>query len=104
MTERPVWLYSLSTCSMCKELKKELEKLKITFQTIEVDRLGEHERQEIFTTLKEYNPKLSFPTLVVEDEVVIGYNREKINRLLKRLKKTHYTAIRNFLRGLMIKT
>ncbi len=96
MTQPPVWLYSLSTCSMCKELKRELDKKKIEYQTIDVDRLGKDEQGEILNVLKEYNPKLSFPTLVVEDEVVVGYNKEKITRVLKKYKKAKGSAIRDF--------
>ena len=100
MTQAPVWLYSLSTCSMCKELKRELEKKKIEYETIDVDRLGKDEQGEILSVLKEYNPKLSFPTLVAENEVVVGYNKEKIARVLKKLKKSKGSGIRNFFQGL----
>jgi glutaredoxin-like protein NrdH len=99
MTQATVWLYSLSTCSMCKELKRDLEKKKIEYQTIDVDRLGKDEQGEILNVLKGYNSKLSFPTLVVEDEVVVGYNKEKIARVLKKLKKANGTGIRNFLKS-----
>lgn len=98
MTQPSVWLYSLSTCSICRELKKELEKKKVKYQTIDVDRLGKDEQGEILEILKEYNPKLSFPTLVVGDEVVVGYQKENVAKALKRLEKEKGSGIGAFLR------
>ena len=87
MEQIPVWLYSLSTCSMCKELKQLLSKNKIQYETIDMDRLDKQEQSEILDLLKSYNPKMSFPTLVAGDEVIVGFNREKINTVIKTLKK-----------------
>ena len=87
MEQTPVWLYSLSTCSMCKELKQKLGKSKIGYETIDVDRLEKAEQTEILNLLKSYNPKLSFPTLIIGDEVIVGYNKEKIGAAIKNLKK-----------------
>ena len=83
MEETPVWLYSLSTCSICKDVKKLLQKKDIEFKTIDVDRLEKSEQTEILEILKAYNPKLSFPTLVIGDEVILGYNKEKITQAIK---------------------
>ena len=94
MEQTPVWLYSLSTCSMCKELKQVLSKHNIGYETIDVDRLGKEEQTEILDILKGYNPKLSFPTLVVGDEVIVGYQKEKVAKVVKSLKKHNKFSIR----------
>lgn len=96
MEQAPVWLYSLSTCSMCKDVKKILQKKRIEFDTIDVDRLEKSEQTEILETLKAYNPKLSFPTLLIGDEVIVGYNKEKIAKAIKSI-----TASRGFFGRLM---
>lgn len=71
-----------------------LKKNKIGHETIDVDRLGKEEQSEILDILKSYNPKLSFPTLIIGDEVIVGYNKEKIGKAIKSLKKQGKFSIR----------
>ena len=95
MEQPPIFLYSLSTCSMCKELKQTLTKKKVAFESIDVDRLGKEEQAEIIELLKTYNPKLSFPTLITGDDVIVGYNKEKIAEIIKSVKKESRFSFRN---------
>ena len=84
MTDQtPVWLYSLSTCAICRDVKKLLQKKGISVEVMDVDRLGKADQAEILDILKTYNPKLSFPTLVIGDTVILGYNKEKISQAIK---------------------
>ena len=91
MEQPEVWLYSLSTCSICKDVKKLLQKKQIEFKTIDVDRLEKSEQTEMLEILKAYNPKLSFPTLLIGEEVIVGYKKEKIAQAIKAI-----TASRGF--------
>ena len=85
MEETPVWLYSLSTCSICKDVKKLLQKKGVEFTTVDVDRLEKKEQAEMLEILKAYNPKLSFPTLLIGDEVIMGYKKDKIAQAIKKI-------------------
>ncbi len=72
-------LYALSTCIHCKNTKKFLEKHAIDYDCIHVDLLQGEDREKAVEDIKLYNPNLSFPTLVVdEDTVVVGYKEEEI--------------------------
>ncbi len=51
--------------------------LEITFQCIQADELPE-ERKKVAKELRKVNPKCSFPTVVIEDETVVGYKIQEI--------------------------
>jgi glutaredoxin len=82
MTRQPIKVYSLSTCSHCKAVKKLLARHNIEFDVVDVDRLDKSERKAILAEVKEHNERLSFPTTVVGDEVVVGYKADLIKNLL----------------------
>ncbi len=81
---KKIVLYALSTCGWCRKTKNLLNRLNIEYQCFEVDLLEGKEREKILKEMKRYNPNLSFPTLVINDElVIIGYDEEKIKKEFK---------------------
>ena len=78
MNSKKIILYSLSTCGYCQAIKKMLDDLEISFQCIQADELPEEERKKIVKELRKVNPKCSFPTVVIDDETVIGYKIQEI--------------------------
>jgi glutaredoxin len=79
-----VMLYALSTCGWCKKTKGLLEELKVEFYYIHVDELQGEERTEAIEAVKKWNPRCSFPSLVVNDsQCIIGYDEAKIKDALK---------------------
>jgi len=78
-----VKLYALSTCGHCKKTKELLQNKGVDYDCTEVDQLEGQERQEAIEEVKQYNPSLSFPTLVVGDKCVVGYKKEEIEEALK---------------------
>jgi glutaredoxin len=76
-----VTLFSLSTCSACKKVKKFLDDNNIPYTLIEVDTLDSGEQWLMTKELKKHNPEATFPTVVVE-EVVKGYDREALESKL----------------------
>jgi glutaredoxin len=76
-----VTLFSLSTCSACKKVKKFLDDNNIPYTLIEVDTLDSGEQWLMTKELKKHNPQATFPTVVVE-EVVKGYDREALESKL----------------------
>jgi glutaredoxin-like protein NrdH len=76
-------LYALSTCGWCKKTRMLLEDLGVQYNYIYVDLLEGEERKEIIEQVKKWNPQLSFPTLVVNDEkCIVGFNEDEVKETL----------------------
>jgi len=79
-----VMLYALSTCGWCKKTKGLLEELNVEFYYADVDLLQGVERTEALEEIKKWNPRCSFPSLVINDnQCIIGYDESKIKETLK---------------------
>ena len=82
MSQQNVKLYSLSTCGHCKSTKKLLGECAVKYEFVDVDTLDLEERKLIVKDIKELNPKCSFPTIVIGDKVIIGYQEDEIKKAL----------------------
>jgi glutaredoxin len=82
MTDKKVKIYSLSTCSHCKSTKKLLSECTIKYDFVDVDLLEGDERKAILEDVKKFNPKCSFPTIIIGEEVIVGYKEKKIKEAL----------------------
>jgi glutaredoxin len=79
-----IMLYALSTCGWCKKTKSLLEELNVEFYYTHVDQLQGEERAAAIEAVKKWNPRSSFPSLVVNDsQCIIGYDEAKIKEALK---------------------
>jgi len=78
MDDTAIWLYSLSTCGTCKRVEKLLQRTGCTYEVVTVDLLGEDQKGAIIELLRAMNPRLSFPTLVAGDTVIVGYREAEI--------------------------
>jgi glutaredoxin len=76
-------LYALSTCVWCKKVKKLLKKLGVKYSFIFVDELEGKEKEKIMKQLEKWNPRRSFPTVVINDEkCIVGYKEDEIKEAL----------------------
>jgi len=82
MSEDNVKIYSLSTCSHCKSTKKFLSECEVKYDFVDVDLLEGEERKAILEDVKRFNPKCSFPTIIIGEKVVVGYREEEIKEAL----------------------
>lgn len=82
MSVEPIILYSLTTCAFCTATKKMLDDLGIDYQCIQADELSGGEREKVIEELKTLNPRCSFPTIVIENQVIIGYKVQEIKEKL----------------------
>jgi len=80
-TSKRITLYSLSTCGVCKKVKKFLDDSKIAYAYIEVDLLDSGEQWLMSKEVANRNPQGTYPTLVIED-IVIGYDPETLKTKL----------------------
>ena len=78
----PVMIYTISTCSHCKATKKFLDECRIEYSFTDVDLLDHEERVAILEDVKRWNPRCSFPTIVIGDKVVVGYREDEIKEAL----------------------
>jgi len=80
-----VKIYTLSTCGWCKKTKDLLKSLDIRYEYLDVDKLVGEEKNDAVEELKKYNPRCSFPTMVVDEgkHVIIGYNDDQIREVLR---------------------
>ena len=74
----PVKLYALSTCGHCKNAKRLLDEIGVEYDCTYVDLATGDERKALIDEVKQYNPGLTFPTLVIGDTVIIGYKEQDI--------------------------
>lgn len=84
MTEKRITLYALTTCSHCKRTKELLDDCGAEYDCVFVDKLQGEERKEMIEAIKKVNPKLSFPTLLLDEETVIGFKEARIMEILER--------------------
>jgi glutaredoxin len=82
MSENNVKIYSLSTCSHCKSTKKLLSECTIEYDFVDVDLLEGEERKAILEDVRGFNPKCSFPTIVIGGKVIVGYKEDDIKEAL----------------------
>jgi len=80
----PIVLYGLTSCAHCKEVRQLLQDRRIPFECIFVDLLTGEERSETLRALRRVNPEVTFPTVVVGDEVIIGFKRERLVEVLSK--------------------
>ena len=79
-----VVLFALSTCGWCRKTRMLLEDIGIEFKYIYVDLTSGDERDEVVNEVKKYNPQLSFPTVVINDEdVIVGFKANEIREKLQ---------------------
>ena len=80
--KNPVKLYTLSTCSHCKATKEFLNRCSVKYDFEDVDLLEGEERKAILEDVKKWNPKCSFPTIVIGDKVIAGFREDEIKEAL----------------------
>jgi glutaredoxin-like protein NrdH len=80
--EKPVKMYTISTCSHCKATKKFMDDCKVQYEFTDVDLLEGEERKAILEDVRRLNPRCSFPTIIIGDTVIVGYQEDKIREAL----------------------
>jgi glutaredoxin len=68
MMEDSVTMYSLSTCSHCKSVKKLLDECTVQYEFTDI--------------IKKFNPNCSFPTIIIGEKVIVGYKEQEIKEAL----------------------
>jgi glutaredoxin-like protein NrdH len=80
--QKPVKMFTLSTCSHCKATKKFMNDNKIDFDYTDVDLLSGPQQAAIIAEVKKYNPGVSFPTILIGRDIIIGFREAEIRKAL----------------------
>lgn len=82
MVTNSTTLYALSTCSHCKLTRRLLSESNVEYTYIEVDDLEGDERKSMIAEVKAINPRCSFPTIKINDQVIVGFKKNRIKEAL----------------------
>ncbi|MEM0022600.1 MAG: glutaredoxin family protein [Archaeoglobaceae archaeon] len=76
-------MYGLTTCPHCKRTLEFLQSAKADFEVVWVDKLEGEERKKVIEKIHSISRSYSVPLVVKGDKWVLGFNREKLEELLK---------------------
>ena len=77
-----IFLFTLSTCVWCKKTKALFKDLGVNYSYVDVDLLEGSNQDEAVNEMGKYSPSTSFPTILIDKEVILGFDPEKINQVL----------------------
>lgn len=80
---RKVRIYALSTCGWCRRTKELLSKGDVEYEFCDVDELTGDEKKKVMAEVMKLNPHGSYPTIVIDGEVIVGFDEPRIVELLK---------------------
>ena len=82
--QHKVVLYALSTCAWCRMTKQFLKDHDIEYEYIDVDLCEEEDKQKIREHIQSKGGPLSYPTIIVDDNVLItGFRTDKLREALQ---------------------
>ncbi len=82
MADMTVKMYTLSTCSHCRRTKEFFASQGIEFEFTDVDLLTGDERRDAVEQIRKINPRVSYPTILIGDTVIIGFQEIDIKEAL----------------------
>lgn len=82
MVDKDIKVFSLSTCSHCKSTKELLAECTVKYDFVDVDLLEGDERKAILEDVRKFNPKCSFPTVIIGEKVIVGFKENEIKEAL----------------------
>ncbi len=77
-----VKLYALSTCPYCRMTRQFLDDSGVDYELAEVDLMEGDGKAAAVEEVKRISGGTSFPVLVAGEEVVVGYNKRKVKKVL----------------------
>jgi glutaredoxin len=81
--QHKVVLYALSTCAWCKMTKQFLKDNDVEYEYIDVDLCEEEDKQKIREHIQNKGGSLSYPTIIIDDNVLItGLRKDKLTEAL----------------------
>jgi arsenate reductase-like glutaredoxin family protein len=78
-----VLIYTISTCPVCRKTKEFFRTRGIPFDFIDYDLANENEQNKIAVEMMTGAGHIGFPFVRIDDVVVIGFNPERFEQILK---------------------
>ncbi|MBU3934401.1 thioredoxin family protein [Patescibacteria group bacterium] len=73
-----VKIFSTPTCVYCETLKEYLKKHSINFKDIDVSK-----DEAALNEMIEKSSQMGVPVVAIDSEIIVGFDKNKINQLLK---------------------
>ena len=77
-----VSMYTLSTCPWCRKTKKYFTDHNVPFKYVDYDLASVPEQERIEQEMRSRGGPLSFPWVLIGDDLVVGWNTAKYDELL----------------------
>ncbi len=75
-------LYALSTCIWCKKTKELLNRLRVSYDYIDVDLATREEKHEVRLEMKKWAGKITYPFIIVNNtRCITGFEEEQIREI-----------------------
>jgi glutaredoxin len=75
-------MFTISTCSHCKRTKEFFRNQGIEFEYTDVDLLTGDERRAVVEKVRKINPRVSYPTILIGEKVIVGFQEAEIREAL----------------------
>lgn len=76
--EHDLVLFALSTCGWCRKARDFLDTNDIAYRYVYLDLLEGDEQKSVLDEASKWNPKRTFPTLVIDDsDKIVGFTDEE---------------------------
>lgn len=76
-------MYALETCQHCKNTRKYLDSKNADYVIIYLDQYSKEQRAELMEKVRSYNPRGTFPTMVVPGgKIIVGYRKQLLEEAL----------------------
>ena len=82
---REILIFTLSTCQWCKKCKTWLNERDVAYRYIDVDTIQYSQKSQLIDYILNRfgDVRISYPLMICDNEVVIGYNPGKYEELMK---------------------
>lgn len=77
-----VKMYTVSTCAHCKAAKEFMETCGVKYEFQDVDTVSGEEQSALIDEVKRFNPRCTFPTIIIGDKVIVGFREQLIREAL----------------------
>jgi glutaredoxin len=79
-----VLMYTLSTCPWCRKTRQYFTDNKVPFEFVDYDLASDEEQDRIVAHMRKYTDQISFPFVLIGEEIVQGWNPGMYEKLLKK--------------------
>ena len=82
ISEKPI-MYALTTCQHCKNTRKFLDANNVDYIVIYLDDYSGSQRSDLMEKVRTYNPRGTFPTILVPGgKVIVGFRKQLMQEAL----------------------